>query len=189
MTKKTASELVGYCLDCDPQEYGRHRGQATPVFMKVDVDNGKPRVTLGCHAEKRGYMDKCCKLAKERDRRRAVKEKALGRFETHIHPWHVLRPEDVKVLYPELLEKPAESTGKDSIFDKARRAVEEKERLAFSKGEDSSKKRMMGIQPADKETRKKKKKSSRKTQKRPQRSVWNMEQRLGELQRMNAEKR
>ena len=78
-TKKTAEtkDTTGYCMECDPEAYGRHRGQATPVFMKIDVDNGKPRVTLGCHAEKKGYMDdysKCCKFSKEKERRKACKE-------------------------------------------------------------------------------------------------------------------
>ena len=42
-----------YCQKCDPKAWGIH-SQQTPTFMKIDLKNGVPHVTLGCHCRRKG---------------------------------------------------------------------------------------------------------------------------------------
>ena len=94
-----------YCFECDPKAPGIH-SQATPVFMKVDLDvkTGTPKVTLRCFSHKCGYHGKICNYSKECERVMNEESRKLQKFGKHIHRWHDLTQEEIRVLYPALYE-------------------------------------------------------------------------------------
>ena len=109
----TGLDLSEYCQICDRKAYGAHRGQQTPVFMKVDIEHDPrtkemiPKATLGCFSQKMGWKCQVCNFSKENDRR-TVREPKLRKFQAGIHPWYRLKPEDIRVLYPGLNTKKKE---------------------------------------------------------------------------------
>jgi hypothetical protein len=92
-----------YCFECDPKAPGIH-SQATPVFMKVDFDvkTSTPKVTLRCFSHKCGYHGKICNYSKECERVKNEENRKLQKFGKHIHRWHDLTQDEIRVLYPAL---------------------------------------------------------------------------------------